>query len=117
MKNEDEYCCNDGMLESGWRHVYHGNYSWQVILYPVRRSTLSVALLYCVVDEHDTPENINLIRVCPCQRQRICLSLVHLAEARTSSFLGALDLCEQQLIGIMRRGGREEIILPMNKAR
>lgn len=39
---------------------------------------LSVALLYCVVDEHDTPENINLIRVCPSAAAHLLISL-HLA--------------------------------------
>lgn len=61
------------MVEPGQCHVYRGNYSWQIILYPGRRRplrlvyvhSLTVAHLYCLVDVHDTPEKINFVRVCP----------------------------------------------------
>ena len=55
------------MVEPEQGHVYHGNYSWQVILYlegddgsscMCRRQ--SVALLHCVLDVRDTPEKYEL---------------------------------------------------------
>jgi hypothetical protein len=68
VKTVNKYCCNNGMMETGLGHVYHGNYSWQITLYPVRRRRLLlvygirlfVALLHCLVDVHDTPEKYEL---------------------------------------------------------